>query len=149
LRRARGAEQQGRWANVARRRRAGLAPGGAFLGLFLGEWSFNCSGFCKPFQNGTDKRRLSGAIFVMSTTLDERLGKRLLQRRRALGLTQHRLASAVGIRFQQIQKYECGMNKMSAARIWALANALDVPITYFFEGIDPELPKLADASKAA
>jgi transcriptional regulator with XRE-family HTH domain len=70
----------------------------------------------------------------MVTDIDVHLGKRLRRRRRLLSLTQQQLASAVGVRFQQIQKYECGANKISAARLWQLARALDVPVTYFYEG---------------
>ena len=45
------------------------------------------------------------------------------------------MGSAVGVRFQQIQKYEWGSNKMSAERIWDLAQALDVPVGYFYDGL--------------
>lgn len=71
----------------------------------------------------------------MSTDIDLHLGKRLRRRRRLLGLTQQQLASVCGVRFQQIQKYECGANRISAARIWQLAEALDVPVGYFFDGL--------------
>lgn len=74
-------------------------------------------------------------VMIMGRDVDEHMGKRLFHRRRALGLTQQQVAQAVGVRFQQIQKYECGGNKMSAARIWALAQALDVPVNYFYEGL--------------
>jgi transcriptional regulator with XRE-family HTH domain len=84
----------------------------------------------------------------MSTDIDLHLGKRLRRRRRLLGLTQQQLASVCGVRFQQIQKYECGANRISAARIWQLAEALDVPVGYFFDGLsmhseraDEELPE--------
>ncbi|CAN7460872.1 helix-turn-helix transcriptional regulator [Phenylobacterium sp. LjRoot219] len=70
----------------------------------------------------------------MSDTIDEHLGRRLRRRRRLLGLTQHQLASACGVRFQQIQKYECAANRMSAARLWQLAEVLEVPVSYFYEG---------------
>lgn len=71
----------------------------------------------------------------MATDIDLHLGKRLRRRRRLLGLTQQQLAGAVGIRFQQIQKYECGANRISAARLWQLAEALETPIAYFYEGL--------------
>lgn len=67
--------------------------------------------------------------------IDVHLGKRLRRRRRLLGLTQQQLAHVCGVRFQQIQKYECAANRMSAARLWQLAEALEVPITYFYEGL--------------
>lgn len=72
----------------------------------------------------------------MATEIDLHLGKRLRRRRRLLGLTQQQLANAVGIRFQQIQKYECGANRISAGRLWELANALEAPISYFYEGLN-------------
>lgn len=71
----------------------------------------------------------------MATDIDLHLGKRLRRRRRLLGLTQQQLANAVGIRFQQIQKYECGANRISAARLWQLAEALETPVAYFYEGL--------------
>ena len=74
--------------------------------------------------------------------IDVHLGKRLRRRRRLLGLTQQQLAGTVGVRFQQIQKYECGANRISAARLWQLSEALEVPVGYFYDG-------LSDAERAA
>ena len=71
----------------------------------------------------------------MANDIDLHLGKRLRRRRRLLGLTQQQLAAAVGIRFQQIQKYECGANRISASRLWQLAEALEVPVSYFYDGL--------------
>jgi transcriptional regulator with XRE-family HTH domain len=71
----------------------------------------------------------------MSDDIDEHLGRRLRRRRRLLGLTQQQLAAACGVRFQQIQKYECAANRMSAARLWQLAQALEVPVSYFYDGL--------------
>jgi transcriptional regulator with XRE-family HTH domain len=71
----------------------------------------------------------------MANDIDLHLGRRLRRRRRLLGLTQQQLASAVGIRFQQIQKYECGANRISAARLWQLSEALEIPIGYFYDGL--------------
>lgn len=51
-------------------------------------------------------------------------------------MTQQQLAEKVGIKFQQIQKYETGMNRISASRLWDIAEALSVPVNYFFEGMD-------------
>lgn len=72
----------------------------------------------------------------MASDIDLHLGKRLRRRRRLLGLTQQQLAGACGVRFQQIQKYECGANRISAARLWQLSEALEVPIGYFYDGLD-------------
>jgi transcriptional regulator with XRE-family HTH domain len=78
----------------------------------------------------------------MSDDIDLHLGKRMRRRRRLLGLTQQQLAMACGVRFQQIQKYECGANRVSAARLWKISGALEVPVNYFFEGLEglPALP---------
>jgi transcriptional regulator with XRE-family HTH domain len=72
--------------------------------------------------------------------IDIHLGRRLRRRRRILGLTQQQLAGACGVRFQQIQKYECAANRMSAARLWQLAEVLEVPVSYFYEGLSPDMP---------
>ncbi|ESQ80307.1 helix-turn-helix domain-containing protein [Asticcacaulis sp. YBE204] len=79
----------------------------------------------------------------MATDIDLHLGKRLRRRRRLLGLTQQQLALAVGIRFQQIQKYECGANRISAARLFQLAKALETPINYFYDGLTDEKTEVA------
>lgn len=78
----------------------------------------------------------------MAHPIDIHVGRRLRQRRRLLGLTQEKLAKAVDIRFQQIQKYESGSNRISASRLWSLSKALDVSIAYFFEGMNGAEPKL-------
>jgi transcriptional regulator with XRE-family HTH domain len=71
----------------------------------------------------------------MMDGIDVHLGRRLRRRRRILGLTQQQLAGACGVRFQQIQKYECAANRMSAARLWQLSEVLEVPVSYFYEGL--------------
>ena len=77
----------------------------------------------------------------MGDDIDLHLGKRLRRRRRLLGLTQNQVAEVVGIRFQQIQKYECGANRISAARLWQLSEALDVPVSYFYDGLGEYQPR--------
>ena len=71
----------------------------------------------------------------MKHPVDVHVGKRIRHRRWTLGTTQQQLAERVGIKFQQIQKYETGMNRVSASRLWDIAAALSVPIAYFFEGM--------------
>ncbi len=66
-------------------------------------------------------------------TTDEKIGRRIHNRRRLLSLTQTQLGMIVGVSFQQIHKYECGSSAIAAARLWDLATALDVPVSYFFE----------------
>ena len=73
----------------------------------------------------------------MSSDINLYIGKRVRRRRRLLGLNQNELASAIGVRFQQIQKYECGANRITAERLWQLCGALEVPPSYFYEGLEP------------
>jgi transcriptional regulator with XRE-family HTH domain len=72
----------------------------------------------------------------MKHPVDVHVGKRVRHRRWMLGVTQQQLAERVGIKFQQIQKYETGMNRISASRLWDIAEALEVQISFFFEGLD-------------
>jgi transcriptional regulator with XRE-family HTH domain len=74
----------------------------------------------------------------MTSIIDHHVGKRLRRRRRLLGLTQQQLADRVGVRFQQIQKYECGANRVSAARLFQLSESLNVPVGYFYEGLNED-----------
>lgn len=82
----------------------------------------------------------------MATDIDLHLGRRLRRRRRLLGLTQQQLALHVGIRFQQIQKYECGANRISAARLWQLAEALESPVNYFYDGLSEAMERSEGSS---
>ena len=67
--------------------------------------------------------------------VDVHVGKRLKIRRSLLGLSQEKLAEAIGLTFQQIQKYERGLNRISAGRLFELSKILEVPIPYFYEGL--------------
>lgn len=72
----------------------------------------------------------------MKHPVDVHVGKRVRHRRWLVGMTQQQLAEKVGIKFQQIQKYETGMNRISASRLWDISEALSVPVSYFFEGME-------------
>jgi len=69
----------------------------------------------------------------MEENFNKHLGQKLKQRRLALGLTQTKVAKAINVTFQQIQKYEKGTNGVSSIRLLQLSNFLKVPIKYFFE----------------
>ena len=69
----------------------------------------------------------------MEDNFNKHLGNKLKLRRLALGLTQTKVAKAINVTFQQIQKYEKGTNGVSSSRLMQLANFLKVPITYFYE----------------
>lgn len=81
----------------------------------------------------------------MPHPVDVHVGKRIRHRRWLAGMTQQQLAQAVGIKFQQIQKYETGANRVSASRLWDIADALDVDVSFFFEGLAPEEQPQQDA----
>lgn len=72
----------------------------------------------------------------MKHPVDAHVGKRIRHRRWMIGMTQQQLADKVGIKFQQIQKYETGMNRVSASRLWDIADSLGVTISFFFEGLE-------------
>ncbi|MEL6412059.1 MAG: helix-turn-helix transcriptional regulator [Pseudomonadota bacterium] len=74
----------------------------------------------------------------MPHPVDVHVGKRVRHRRWLVGMTQQQLAQSVGIKFQQIQKYETGANRVSASRLWDIADSLDVDVSFFFEGLDNE-----------
>jgi transcriptional regulator with XRE-family HTH domain len=71
---------------------------------------------------------------IVKHPVDVHVGKRVRHRRWMVGMTQQQLGDIVGIKFQQIQKYETGMNRISASRLWDIAQALGVSISFFFEG---------------
>jgi transcriptional regulator with XRE-family HTH domain len=68
--------------------------------------------------------------------VDVHVGKRVRLRRMMLGLSQEDLATALGVAFQQIQKYECAINRLSVPRLWDLGRILRCPVAYFFEGLE-------------
>ncbi|RID90319.1 XRE family transcriptional regulator [Gemmobacter lutimaris] len=68
----------------------------------------------------------------MTHEIDHLVGRRIRQRRWFTGLTQQELAESVGVKFQQIQKYETGANRVSASRLWMIGESLEAPVSYFF-----------------
>ena len=70
--------------------------------------------------------------------VDVHVGGRVRLRRVFLGYSQEKLANALGLTFQQIQKYERGANRISASKLYELSRILNVPVTYFFEGVEAE-----------
>ena len=77
--------------------------------------------------------------------VDVHVDARLRQRRALLGMTQTNLSDAIGVSYQQMQKYERGMNRISASRLFALSRVLDVPVEYFFD----DMPTAVAASSSA
>lgn len=72
----------------------------------------------------------------IATRVDEFVGERIRARRTELGLTQEELAGALRISYQQVQKYETGANRVSAGRLFEIAQRLQVEMAYFFDGLE-------------
>ncbi len=77
--------------------------------------------------------------------VDVHAGARLRVRRTLRGMTQRSLGDAIGLTFQQVQKYECGMDRMTSSRLYDLARVLDVPVQHFFD----DMPAAVAASAPA
>ena len=83
-------------------------------------------------------------------TIDAHIGARVRLRRLMLGMSQESLGGQLSLTFQQIQKYEKGVNRISTSRLYALARALSMPVNYFFEGLsNPDLPSDYDSLQEA
>ena len=76
-----------------------------------------------------------------AAAIDDHVSGRIRERRIMLGLTQKQLAEMIGVTYQQAHKYERGINRVSAGRLFQIARALSAPINYFFEGIGEEGPR--------
>ena len=75
--------------------------------------------------------------------VDVHVGSRVRMRRTLLGLTQTDLADALELTFQQVQKNERGINRIGASRLYQLSHILDVPVEYFFEGLEGDAPAVS------
>lgn len=71
-----------------------------------------------------------------ASAIDRHVGARIRERRIMLGLSQQQMADMIGVTYQQAHKYERGINRISAGRLYEITRVLNVPITYFFEGLD-------------
>jgi len=81
--------------------------------------------------------------------IDVHVGRRIRLRRTLLGMSQEKLGKAIGLTFQQVQKYEHGANRVGASRLFRIAQVLGVPISFFFDEIPAEAPgTLSDAGKS-
>jgi transcriptional regulator with XRE-family HTH domain len=76
--------------------------------------------------------------------IDVHVGKRIRDRRRALGVSQEKLAEGIGVTFQQVQKYEKGANRVSASKLWQTAGVLQTEISHFFDGLKAAEPGFAE-----
>ncbi len=71
--------------------------------------------------------------------VDIHVGSRVRMRRTLMGLSQEKLGEAIGLTFQQVQKYERGANRIGSSRLYQLSRVLDVPVAFFFEELPPEV----------
>lgn len=71
-------------------------------------------------------------------TIDKAVGARIRAYRKALGMSQTDLAERIGVRFQQVQKYENGTNRVAASRLWIIADTLGIPVSALFKDVRPE-----------
>ncbi|WP_168073343.1 helix-turn-helix domain-containing protein [Caulobacter sp. SSI4214] len=83
------------------------------------------------------------------TVVDLHVGGRVRMRRKMLGVNQESLAAALGLTFQQVQKYERGANRVSASKLYDIAKTLQVPVSYFFEGLADPMTSEVDEVRAA
>jgi transcriptional regulator with XRE-family HTH domain len=92
----------------------------------------------KTTQNiiSNSEKKSNGGLKNQRSTgkYDHKLGNRIRQRRVELDISQSDLADKLGVSFQQVQKYEKGVNRVDTARLQQIATALDVPVTYFYDG---------------
>jgi transcriptional regulator with XRE-family HTH domain len=80
--------------------------------------------------------RRRGVKYDGPNPADVHVGARVRLRRTMLGMSQEKLGEALGLTFQQVQKYERGANRVGASRLWEMSRVLDVPVSYFFEELD-------------
>ncbi len=78
-----------------------------------------------------------------TAAIDDHVGARIRERRIMLGLTQQQLAEMIGVTYQQAHKYERGINRVSAGRLYEIARVLNADITYFYDGLDEAAPRPA------
>ncbi|HXO01937.1 MAG TPA: helix-turn-helix transcriptional regulator [Stellaceae bacterium] len=83
-------------------------------------------------------RRPARRVGTRTQDIDRHVGARVRERRIMLGFTQQQLADLIGVTYQQAHKYERGINRISAGRLFEIAHVLSVPVNYFFEGLDGE-----------
>ncbi|MFM7778466.1 MAG: helix-turn-helix domain-containing protein [Alphaproteobacteria bacterium] len=90
-------------------------------------------------MNDTDELGAKGEREHRASPIDAHVGSRVRLRRTLLGMSQEKLGEALGLTFQQVQKYERGVNRIGASRLFDLARVLDVPIGFFFDDLPPEM----------
>jgi transcriptional regulator with XRE-family HTH domain len=88
-----------------------------------------------PHSLGDNGVHGAGQPTLRAGTVDRHVGSRIRERRLLLGMSQQQLAEAIGVTYQQAHKYERGLNRISAGRLYAIAQVLGVPVSWFFDGL--------------
>jgi transcriptional regulator with XRE-family HTH domain len=103
------------------------------------------AGQARAHARGQDNRWVSSMAKPKrgrsTAAIDDHVGARIRERRIMLGLTQQQLAEMIGVTYQQAHKYERGINRVSAGRLYEIARVLNAQITYFYEGLGQEAPR--------
>ncbi len=108
-------------------------------------------------QNQRGKRKVGRPRIGTPNPIDVHVGKRVRTRRTLLGMSQEKLGAAIGLTFQQVQKYERGANRIGASRLYELSRVLDVPMSFFFDDLpedvanqyQPATPGLAEDEQSS
>ena len=90
---------------------------------------------CARILSGMARTHRTQSNQAIADLIDRHVGSRVAQRRQDMRYTQVQLADAVGVTFQQIQKYERGTNRIAASRLWQMADFLNTDINFFFDGV--------------
>jgi transcriptional regulator with XRE-family HTH domain len=99
----------------------------------------------KNVRRSKSEETLGDGVAKSPDPVDVHVGRRLRLRRTLLGMSQEQLANAVGVTFQQIQKYERGSNRVSASRLYDISKVLGVPVAFFFEDIGDDVTAVRKA----
>ncbi len=89
------------------------------------------------------KKSLRGRVDGAPNPIDIHVGNRVRMCRTLMGMSQERLGQALGLTFQQVQKYERGMNRIGASRLWDISQVLNTPVSFFYEGISEDAENLS------
>ena len=89
---------------------------------------------------------MNRAVTKKANPIDAQVGNRVRIRRMLIGMSQEKLGDLLGLTFQQVQKYEKGINRIGAGRLFEIARILDVPIDFFYEGVSTSAQGFAEES---
>jgi DNA-binding XRE family transcriptional regulator len=122
---------------------------GPVMDADAGHFAFDSETFHFAFDEealvNEDELVLTGPLSSDAAPAGVHVGQRMRQRRWMLGMTQRRLSKLVGVKFEQIRKYEAGASRISASTMRNIAAALEVSVSYFFEHLDGQAPDTGEA----